>query len=129
MCLTYTYTCTYTYIHIYLYIDIHRYTRIIDISISDAPSVYVYMHVYIYTHTNTRAYTHIHTQTYASYALRKRRIVSVYLIRTCIYVNVNKYACNSVLGIDFKILQNIVSFMRLFCKRDLQFAALFWYRV
>jgi len=79
------------------------------------------MHVYIYPHTNTRAYTHIHTQTYAPYVHRKCRIVSVYLICVCIYVNVDKYACNSVMGIDFKILQNTSLYRALLQKRPITY--------
>jgi len=68
---------------------------------------HMYIHTYTHTHIHTYTHTHIHTYTHTSGAMATLILSLMGWLR-------------SVGSIIYKsLLQNIVSFIGLFCKRDL----------
>jgi len=128
MCLFYRYICIYIYVHTYICKHVEwflKYVPLLQNTVSfiglfckrdlcflsyvhtyminvgqHVECIYVYIHIYIHTYT----YLYI-------------------FIYTCIYIYIHTYICKHVEWFlkYVPLLQNTVSFIGLFCKRDLCF--------
>jgi len=129
----YIYRCVYT--HTYIHTHIHIYMLL-------ALHIYIYLHMYIYIHTyiyiSMYMYVYIYTMLahLSPTALASSKIHTYIYVYMCMFIYIHYmhayiyiYVCIHIYHVgspsthkrDNILLQNIVSFIGLFCKRDLSF--------